>query len=106
MELQSRKRMKEELESLRKQAEEKAGKVKQRRESLEELPKVIREIEAHLRKGYSLFFDEPLLSKKDMSVMEGAPRKLQVAMHKFYHQSLRRDQSEPQISININGTSL
>lgn len=96
--------MKLELEELKKISEEKSKKVRERKENLEELPKIIRELEAQIRKGYSLFFDENVFSKKELQIMESAPTKLKTAMYKFYHQSLGKSVQESSISISIGGT--
>ena len=75
--------MKAELETLVKKASEKSLILKEKRGSLEELPKIVREIEAHIRKGYSLFFDTQVHSKKQLTAIATAPPKLQIAFDRF-----------------------
>lgn len=79
--------MKKELEELTRKANEKAAILFQRKSNLLELPKVIKEIETTIRKAYTQFFDEKILSKQELITISKAPKRLNLAIQRFYNAS-------------------
>lgn len=91
----------DDLERLKKTATEKGTALKDKRNSLEELPKIVREIEEHIRKGYSLFFETQLQSKKELVAISNAPSKLQVAYERFKTACLSEGMTKGAISLSV-----
>ena len=87
-ELKKRQQMKQELQKLTSIANEKSAMLYHKKASMEELPKVIQDIEGSIRKAYSLLFNEKVMSKQEIVAMSEAPSKMQVSLNKFQSSSL------------------
>lgn len=68
---------------------------------MQELPKVIKEMESNIRKAYSLFFHEKLLSKQELITIENAPQRLNLAMQRFYNSTKSHLQNNPIRSVAL-----
>lgn len=100
-ELSSRQKLKQELESLDEQVKIKEEMVKERKSNLEELPKVVSQIEGHLRKSYSLFFGENNPSKQDLVSIEDSPKDFKIAIMKFYNAAMGDGKTNGITSVSI-----
>lgn len=63
---------------------QKTKSVRDRLTNLEELPKIVKNIETELRKGYSLFFQDNLLSGEEVRALQESPSRLQIFVNKFH----------------------
>lgn len=93
--------MKKELESLSNLASEKAALLYKRKENMQELPKVIKEMETNIRKAYSLFFNEKIMSKQELVTIANAPLRLNLAMQRFHNATKSKDGDHPIKSLSI-----
>lgn len=82
-------------------ANEKAAILYQQRENMQELPKVVKEMETSIRKAYALFFHEKLLSKQDLVTIASAPSKLNLAMQRFNNAAKSTEASNPIKGISV-----
>ena len=93
--------MKKELESLSSMTNEKAAIFNKRKENMQELPKVIKEMETNIRKAYSLFFNEKIMSKQELITIANAPLRLNLAMQRFHNSTKSKHLDNPIRSLTI-----
>ena len=100
-ELQKRKSMKKELQTLSSTANEKAALLYQRKENMHELPKVIKDMETNIRKAYSLFFNEKIMSKQELMTIACAPQRLNLAIQRFHNATKSKIADNPIKNVSI-----